>query len=68
VSHTFPSLILSECEEEDIADHNAKDVAAPANDDNNDKEDNNGTSMPPKMKPVATAVMKTAQKKTKKGR
>ncbi len=53
MSHTLPSLILSEGEEEDDIDHNAEDVAAAADDDDNDK-DNDGTSMPPKVKPVAT--------------
>jgi hypothetical protein len=54
VSHTFLSLVLSEGEEEDNTDHNAKDVAT-ADDNKDNNEDNNGTSMPPKVKPVATA-------------
>ncbi len=51
MSHTFPSLVLSEGEEEDDTDHNVKDVAA-AND-YDDNKDNDGTSMPPKVKPLA---------------
>jgi hypothetical protein len=65
-SHTFLSLILSEGEEEDNADHNAKYVATTADDDNDNDEDNDGTSMPPKVKPMATAATKTSKKKTKK--
>ncbi len=63
--HIFPSLILSEGEEEDDADHNAEDVAATAaaaaNDDDN--KDNDSTSVPPKVKPMAAAATKTAKKK-----
>jgi hypothetical protein len=68
VSHTFPSLVLSEGEEEDDANHNAEDVTAAAdNNDNDDNDnDNDSTSMPPKVKPMATAATKTAKKKTKK--
>ncbi len=61
MSHTFPSLALSEDEEEGDTDYDAEDVAA-ADDDNDDddyKEDNDGKSMPPKVKPV-TAVKKSA--------
>ncbi len=66
VSHIFPSLVLSEGEEEDNADHNAKDIAAAAKDDNNDDKNNDGTITPPKVKPVAAAAMKTAVIKPKK--
>jgi hypothetical protein len=42
VSLTFPSLVISEGEEKDDADHDAKDVAAAAandeDDDDNDKQ------------------------------
>jgi hypothetical protein len=68
VSLRFLSFNLSEGEEEDNMDHNAKYVAAAAaaaNNDNEDK-DNNGTTMPPKVKPMAAAATKTAKKKTKK--
>ncbi len=65
MSHTFPSLVLTEGEEEDDADHDAEDVAAAAAAADNDDEDNDGTSMPPKVKPVAAAAAKTAKKKTK---
>jgi hypothetical protein len=71
LSHIFPSLVLSEGEEEvnhddrDDADHNAEDVAAAANDNNNnDNKDNYDTIMPPKEKPAAAT--KTAEKKTNK--
>jgi hypothetical protein len=62
VSHTFPSLVLSEGEEEDDADHDAKDVPAAADDNDNNKEDNDGTSMPPKVKPVATQQQRLSRK------
>jgi hypothetical protein len=62
VSHIFPSLVLSEGKEEDDMDYNAKDVAAAAGDDNKDDEVNGGTSMPPKMKPMAAAATKTVKK------
>ncbi len=42
---TFPSLVISEGEEDDDADHNAENVAT-AND--NDDNDDNDTTMPPK--------------------
>jgi hypothetical protein len=62
---TFPSLFISEVEEEDNADHDAKDVAAADNDaDNNgDEGDNDEAAMPPKVKPVAPAATKTAAMK-----
>jgi hypothetical protein len=72
VSHIFPSLVLSEGEEEVNHDdkvnmnHDAKDVAAPAATNNNDK-DNNDTIMLPKVKlAAATAATKIAAKKPKK--
>ncbi len=67
LSLTFPSLVISEGEEEDNVDHNAKDAAATTNDDDDDNnDDNNNTTMPPKVKPVTVAASKTAKKKTKK--
>ncbi len=90
MSLTFPSLVLSEGEVEDDADHGTKEVAATDdneddnnddddedndnNNDNNDGEDNdndnnnnnNHTTMPLKVKPMATAASKTAEKTTKK--
>jgi hypothetical protein len=71
VSLTFPSLVISEGEEEDNKDHDAEDVAATAdvNDDveENDSNDNdNDATMPPKVKPMTVAALKTAEKKTKK--
>ncbi len=68
MTHIFPSG-----EEEvnhndkDHADHNAKDTAAAADDNINDNdEDNDGTILPHKVKPVATAATKTFLKKPKK--
>ncbi len=66
MSHTFPSLVLSEGEEEDDVDHDVEDVAATVDSNDNDNKDNNGTSMPPKVKPLAVAAAKTAKKKTTK--
>ncbi len=65
MSHTFTSLVLSEGEEEDDADHNTKDFAAAADADDNDNKDNASTSMPPRVKPVAAAATKTAKKMPK---
>jgi hypothetical protein len=71
VSLIFPSLVNSEGEEEDGVDHNAKDIAATANvnddeeENDNDDDDDNAT-MPPKVKPMTAAALKTAKKKTKK--
>ncbi len=77
MSLTFPSLVISEGEEEDDLDHDAEDVAATAavddneeenNDDDDDDNDDNDDdeTMPPKVKPVTAAASKTAKKKTKK--
>ncbi len=67
VSLPFLSFNLSEGEEEDNMDHDAKDVAvaaAAAAAANN--EDDNGAIMPPKVKPMAAAATKTVEKKIKK--
>ncbi len=63
MSHIFSSLVLSEGEEEDDMHHNAKDVATADDDNNNDKGNNNKATTPPKVKPVATAAIKTVMKK-----
>ncbi len=73
VSLTFPSLVISEGEEEDDKDHVAEDIAATADvdddeeeNDDDDDDDNDDATMPPKVKPLTAAASKTAEKKTKK--
>ncbi len=66
MSLTFPSLVISDGEEEDDTDHDAEDIAAAKNDDNDDNNDDDNATMPPKAKLVTAAASKPAKKKAKK--
>jgi hypothetical protein len=68
VSHTFPSLILSKGKEEDDTSHDAKDVNAAAGENNNDKEVNDGTSMPPRGEAHGRSSNEDCREKNKEGR